>query len=83
MTGVGCRERNASSRWRILDKLRVTSEVAEFGMRVGCEPLGVLHHVLNTAVGSVGGSVVHVDRLQLDVERRHVTRIKTDNIFPN
>ena len=57
--------------------------MAELGMRVGCELFSVFYHVLYSSVGSVCGSVVDVDRLELDVERGNIASIEPNNVLPD
>ena len=57
--------------------------MAELGMRVGCELFSVFYHVLHSAVGSVGGSVVDVDRLEFDIEGGNVAGIEPNYVFPD
>jgi hypothetical protein len=55
--------------------------VTELGMRVGCKPFGVFYHILNSFVGSVGCSMVDVDRLKLNVKRGHVAGVEPNDVF--
>jgi len=60
---------------------RGTSEMAKLGMRVCSKLFCILDHVLDCAIGPASSSVIHVDRLKLNVEGGEIASIEADNVL--
>lgn len=55
--------------------------MAELSVGISSIEFCIFDHVLYSLIGTVGSSVVYIDRLQLNVEGGYVRSIKTDNIL--
>lgn len=58
----------------------ITSKVTELSMRVSRVEFCVFDHLFNRLIGAIGGCVIYIDRLQLNVERGNISCIKPNYI---
>ena len=55
--------------------------MAELCMRVCRKLFSIFNHVLDSSVGSVGSSVIYIDRFEFNVEGGDIAGIESNDIF--
>lgn len=62
---------------------RVFSEVTKLSVGVCCEFLSIVDHVFDCPIGSISSCVININGLELNVERRDVSSVETDDVLTN